>query len=422
MKPYPSMKPSTLVMFLKLFFSLAVITTTILLFVGIGGMIQTKMVTSPISSMQGLTAEVSSKFFLDMVALEVPGMDKEEESSTFSQKNVSHFLFRFVTSINPADPKTLLAREIPGLDREQTILLRKGTNQKEIALPQDYTPSREVVTEGVPDLPNLSDPSGTQQEGERDGISTPTPPNQQEGGTTKEPAIPQKPEAQPDPAPPVKRAFIYHSHNRESWVTELEGVTDFSDAFDSETNITLVGKRLAEKLEERGVGTVHSETDYPAKETGFNYNFSYKYSKKSVQEAFVTHPDLAYFFDIHRDAQKRDLTTATIEGVDYAQVYFIIGYKNPNWKENETFANDIHERLESEYPGLSRGIYAKDGSSGHGEYNQSFSPHSLLIEVGGPENTLEESYRTADILAEVIADLYWKAESVQAVAMDTTSN
>jgi stage II sporulation protein P len=98
-------------------------------------------------------------------------------------------------------------------------------------------------------------------------------------------------------------------------------------------------------------------------------------------------------------------------------VYFIIGHRNPNWRENEDFANRIHERLEKQYPGLSRGVWGKTAANGNGEYNQSVAPGSVLIEIGGVDNTLEECYRTADALAKVISDIYWNDEkAIEAAA------
>ena len=47
------------------------------------------------------------------------------------------------------------------------------------------------------------------------------------------------------------------------------------------------------------------------------------------------------------------------------------------------------------------------------EYNQSLAEDNVLIEVGGVDNTLEESYRTADALAEVISEIYWEDEKAQ---------
>lgn len=67
---------------------------------------------------------------------------------------------------------------------------------------------------------------------------------------------------------------------------------------------------------------------------------------KTVKEAIASSKDLKFFFDLHRDSQKRKYTTIDIDGKSYAQVYFVIGNKNPNWKENEAFATKIHKALE----------------------------------------------------------------------------
>ncbi|CAM3439413.1 stage II sporulation protein P [Marinicrinis lubricantis] len=404
MKAIHSFRLGSAPLFVKLFTALSCCTLILFVILSIGGIIQAKRVTSPISSMKGLTATVSSNFFLDMIALEMPRLKSDEENTTFSKTKVGHFLFEFVTNINPSDPKTLLAREVPGMAHEKIVVLRKGSHDGAVALPADYTPSKEV----------LESPPRQQ--------TNPEPPKDDPNAT---PSVPNDtvPDPEPDTTEPPKnttngksKVFIYHSHNRESWVPELEGVTELDQAYDSSINITLVGKRMADRLQELGIGTTHSATDYQTKEQDFNYNYSYKYSKKTVQEAFATNPELDYFLDVHRDSQTRDLTTVNINGVDYAQLYFIIGLKNPNWKQNEEFANEILKRLDEKYPGISRGIYAKDGTTGNGEYNQSISPRSLVVEIGGPENTLEETNRTADVLAEVLAEIFWEAEKVDAPA------
>ncbi|CRF28836.1 stage II sporulation protein P [Mycobacterium tuberculosis] len=219
------------------------------------------------------------------------------------------------------------------------------------------------------------------------------------------------PTAQPPKTAGKNVAFIYQTHNQESYLPELEGVKDPDKAYDPKKNVALVGRKLAEKLEKEGIGAVHSNKNYPAIEPGFNYYYSYRYSLKTLQEASAGHPDLRYYFDLHRDSQRRDKTTATINGETYAQVYFIIGGKNPNWKQNYEFAEQINQVLEAKYPGISKGIHAKSGE-GNGVYNQNFSPNNLLIEIGGVDNTLEECYRTADALAEAISQVILNAEKV----------
>lgn len=211
------------------------------------------------------------------------------------------------------------------------------------------------------------------------------------------------------PAKPVKTAsvsptfLIYHTHNRESYFPELKDGA--KDASSKTVNVTMVGKRLAASLEKLGMPSIHQTTDYPTTVQKFNYAYSYKYSKQTVVEALKKHKDIAYLFDIHRDSQRRDKTTVEINGKDYAKILFVIGERNPNWKDNKKFALKLHEALNAEYPGISRGVLSKGPGTGNAEYNQTLSPGSLVVEMGGVDNTLEESYRTADALASVMKAL-----------------
>ncbi len=389
---------------------------------GLAGIIQSKMLVSPVSSMKGLASSVSGHFFADMIGMEVPAFRRNEAESTFSQKHVSNFLFQLVTGVNPADPRSFLAMEVPGLG-DDTILLKGGTSAGDSnSFPHDYTPSQQSLKDQGNQGNSTQDGTPSQA-----GSPTPTPtpsssPDPNSGTASSSGA---NGSDKPATTNGKKVVFIYHSHNRESWIPELRArgkkvnghlVNNMSDAYDPDVNITLVGEHMAKDLENLGIGAVDSHTDYVQSVADFNYNFSYKYSLKTVKEAFAANPDYTYFFDIHRDSQERDKTTTTIGGEKYAQIWFIIGHKNPNWEKNEALADKLHKKLEAEYPGLSKGIYGKGPKSGNAEYNQSFSANSILIEIGGPENTLEESNRTADALAKVISEVYWDAEKVNAHA------
>ncbi|MDB5056213.1 MAG: stage sporulation protein [Bacilli bacterium] len=373
------------------------VTCTMLFFIilNLATYAHAKMNHSPTSSIRGLAASVSNSFFQDMIAFEIPHFTREAETSIFSQQNMVGFLFRIMTDINPLDPKTLLASEIPGLDNDNAVLLHKGKTTSLANTPEDYMPAKSTNT------PKNSTSQTI--------LITPAP----APAITSSP----KPAAETTLAKPStngkKVVLIYHSHNRESWIPEL-GIKDPDKAYDDKTNITLVGKKLAKDLNDLGVGAVDYSPDYTSTEKGFKFIYSYKYSAKTVKEAFAANPDLQFEFDIHRDSQARAKTTTTINGKDYAQLLFIIGQKNPNWEVNEQFATQIHERMEAKMSGISRGIWGKSAHDGNAEYNQSLSPHSILIEVGGPYNTIEECNRTIDLLAGIIADLYWDAEKVNA--------
>lgn len=386
----------------RAYFILSLCSMVLFILLGLGGMLQKSLAVSPVQSMKGFAASVSGQFFQSLLGMELPHMDSGE-GSPFQASRMASFLLRFLTDMNPDDPKSLLALEMPGMERDHSVLLRPGSGGPEA--PEDYGPIAEDAQQpdgGLSDITGLPDPAETNVPDEN------TPSAEQIPSSEPSPVEEDKPDLTGTSTEGRKVIFIYHSHNRESWYPELK--SDIKDPNSDKINVTLVGKRLAKQLESLGVGSTHSSKDYPSTIQGYNWNYSYKYSLNTVREALASNKQLKFFFDIHRDSQRRKKTTATIKSKDYAQVYFIIGHRNPNWRENEDFANQIHEQLEKDYPGLSRGVWGKSAANGNGEYNQSIAPDSVLIEIGGVDNTLEESYRTADLLAKVIAQIYWENE------------
>ena len=101
-------------------------------------------------------------------------------------------------------------------------------------------------------------------------------------------------------------------------------------------------------------------------------------------------------------------TTVTINEKDYATILFIVGLENKNYQENLSFTEKINNKLNEKYPNLSKGIYKKEGEGVNGVYNQDFSPRTILVEMGGPENSIEEVLNTSlafsDCFLEVIKD------------------
>ncbi|MBP1999136.1 stage II sporulation protein P [Paenibacillus shirakamiensis] len=355
---------------------------------GIGGLAEQSLNTSPVSSMKGLAASLSSRFFVDMVGMEIPHLDKgKKEASTFSGQHMTNFVFQLLTNVNPSDPKSLLAREVPGLAANNAVLLRNGSGNKDADAPQDYHPdsSKQIeIPNEATTPPESSDPPSTSEDHGTRPITD-------------------------------KVVMIYHSHPQESYNPLLGTLGDNPSTAAFDKNVGIVGTKVSKELEKKGLGALHTLADYASSVQGYNYNFSYKYSKATVKAAMTQNKDLKYFIDIHRDSAHYKKTTNVINGVSYAKLFFIIGYANPNWRKNEAFATAIHERIEKKYPGISRGIWGKTSAQGNGEYNQSFSPNSVLIEVGGIDNTQEELDRTSKILADTIAEVYWSQQKANKV-------
>jgi stage II sporulation protein P len=396
----PILADKPLIAYGKLFGWLAAGTFTLIVVIGFAVWVHGKLQPSPNDPWLDIAAAIPEDVLIEVLKAEVAGLQSVEQEGAFHTGKASQQLIMWLTGIDLRDPRSIMAAEINGLTVGSISAAGDQDSMVESDAPADSKlPTSELKPEQLGTIPRHRE---EQVEGQAPDAAD---------------------EFLPELDIPVSagleerqkvKVFIYHSHNRESWVPELEGVKHPNEAYDEEINITLLGKRLAKRLEEEGIGTKVSDKDYPSAIRDFNYNHSYSYSLKTVQEAAITYPELQYYFDIHRDSQKRGLTTATIGGVDYAQVYFIIGKQNPNWQQNEAFAQRIHDKLEELYPGLSRGILGKNAQTGNGEYNQHISPNAILIEVGGPENTLEESYRTIDVLAEVLSELFWEAEKVDA--------
>ncbi|MCL7747286.1 MULTISPECIES: stage II sporulation protein P [Bacillaceae] len=302
--------------------------------------------------------------------------------------SIGKFAFEFITNINFDDPRTFLGRELPGFSFYDGTIVVAGegsdfTNMptSESAPPMDVIlAEREAASEG---LPNINEETSD----ERNDMSA-------ESQSTEN-----------------KVVHIIHSHSRESFLPELKNASEPDDAWHADVNVTLVGERLGKELEKRGIGTEVDKTDISGmlSELGWSYPQSYEASRDLIKTAMENNQDLEFFFEIHRDALRRDITTVTINGIEYARTYFVIGKNNPNYEKNQKLAEDLHYLLEKQYPGLSRGVLVKDGTGINGRYNQDLSENSILIEMGGVDNTLEESYRTTEALAEIISEYYWNS-------------
>ncbi|GGJ94284.1 stage II sporulation protein P [Lentibacillus kapialis] len=203
--------------------------------------------------------------------------------------------------------------------------------------------------------------------------------------------------------------FIYHSHAWEAFLPlldEPEKKPSEASSTNNKQNIVLAGSMLAKQLENRGVSTLHDKTNVTASlnQKGWGPGDSYKFSRQSVKEVMSANDTVNYFIDIHRDALRKDQTTVTIDGKNYAKLFFIVGVGHEEYQKNLAFAKELHTMIKQKYPGLSKGIYKKSKSEGNGIYNQDMSGRSILIEFGGIDNNREELNNTAEVMAEVLSE------------------
>ncbi|WP_096201325.1 stage II sporulation protein P [Bacillus sp. FJAT-45350] len=300
--------------------------------------------------------------------------------------DLSALAFQLATSINPDDPRSLLGRELPGFALFDGRIIVAGEGTDYTNMPIESAPPMDVL---------MAERKASEQTLEQLDKQGDTTDSEQPEMTTGDRNV----------------VHIIHSHSRESFFPELDNA---DVAFHPEVNITLVGERLGQELRNRGIGVDVDKTDVESllHQRDWQYGKSYDASREVVKKAMSQNEDLEFFIDLHRDAQPRDLTTVEINGQKYARTFFVIGENHSKYEHNLKLAKDLHERLEKKYPGLSRGVFVKGGPGTNGRFNQDLSTNSVLLEIGGVDNTLEETYRSAEAFATVFSDLYWESHKV----------
>lgn len=204
------------------------------------------------------------------------------------------------------------------------------------------------------------------------------------------------------------QVLIMHTHTTETY--ELAEHSWCDPAFsarstDLSINMVAVGEEMAAQLNAAGICTLHDTTlhDYPS------YNGSYAKSNATVRSYLERYPTIKVVIDVHRDAIQRDDGTrikpiAMIDGMKSAQVMIICGAdvdgNLPNFRQNLRFASRWQDKMESMFPGLTRPVLFD-----YRYYNQDLTTGSLLIEVGGHANTLEEAKYAGCLAGQALAAL-----------------
>lgn len=194
------------------------------------------------------------------------------------------------------------------------------------------------------------------------------------------------------------KVYLYNTHQLEEYSSK--NVAQYNVT----PNVMMLSYILREKLNHRNIPTIVEENNVSEflKANNWNYASSYKVTKLLLQDAKEKNPSLEYFIDLHRDSVNRNISATTINGKSYAKILFIVGLEHENHQANLQFTEKLNNLFHQYYPGLSRGIYKKQGKGVNGIYNQDFSPQTILIEVGGVENTIEEVFATAEAIADVL--------------------
>ena len=196
--------------------------------------------------------------------------------------------------------------------------------------------------------------------------------------------------------------YIYNSHQTESYRS------NFVESFNINNTVYLASHILKEYLEDLGLSVIVEENSIVdvLNTNGWKYGSSYKASRILLEQAKKDNPSLNFFIDLHRDAASYERTMVEIDGDKYAKIMFVVGLKHDNYAPNLELANKLNEKIETFNADLSRGVMQKDNAGANGIYNQDFDPNTILIEVGGQYNYIEEVSNTLKVFAECLYDYF----------------
>ena len=206
------------------------------------------------------------------------------------------------------------------------------------------------------------------------------------------------------------QVLIAHTHSTECFEPYSRDYYDSEYSTrtqNPERNIIAVGDALAQELAAHGITVLHDCTihDHPA------YSGAYDRSEETIRAALEEHPEIKIVIDLHRDAIEnpdgsRIAPVAEIDGRSAAQFMIIAGcddgrFNMPDYMENFRLACLIQRSAERLYPDLARPVLFD-----YRNYNQHITTGSLLIEVGGHANSLDEALYTGKLLGEAMAQAF----------------
>lgn len=206
-----------------------------------------------------------------------------------------------------------------------------------------------------------------------------------------------------DPNPIIVKepiVYIYNSHQLENYDN-----SNYKN-YNITPNVMMASYMLKEKLNDLGISTIVEEGNITEfiRINNWTYDYSYLASRYFINSAIENNKSLKYFIDIHRDSINKSQSTVTINNKKYAKILFVVGLEHKDYRFNLDLANSINEKIRINYPSLTRGVITKQGRNVNGIYNQDISHNSMLIEIGGFQNKIEEVLNTIEILSNVLKD------------------
>ena len=199
------------------------------------------------------------------------------------------------------------------------------------------------------------------------------------------------------------QVLILHTHGSEAYTMpegqEYVSTGSFRTA-DASVSVMRVGDEMAAVLSEHGISVLHDRALYDDPE----YNGAYYRAEDAIEAYLEKYPSISFILDVHRDALEdkagHQYKVITRENPSCAQVSLVMGSSWEGWQENLKLAAAVQQHLTDQYPTLMRPVTVRNS-----DYNEYFTPGSLLVEVGAAGNTLDEALAAARLFANGFAEV-----------------
>ena len=199
------------------------------------------------------------------------------------------------------------------------------------------------------------------------------------------------------------QVLILHTHGSEAYTMpageEYVDTGSFRTA-DASVSVIRVGDELARVLSGYGLSVLHDRALYDDPE----YNGAYYRAEDAIEAYMEKYPSIGFILDVHRDALEdkagHQYKVVTREDPDCAQVSLVMGSSWEGWQENLKFAVAVQQHLTERYPTLMRPLTLRNS-----DYNEYFTPGSLLVEIGAAGNSLDEALKAVRVFGEGFAEV-----------------
>lgn len=203
---------------------------------------------------------------------------------------------------------------------------------------------------------------------------------------------------------------VVHTHPSEMYRTDTFRPYESHEyhRFDStNTGIVRVGAQFVNTLQQKyNIPAIHDTTlhNTPC------HSCAYRESRQTMQQLVAAYPSLLMILDIHRDGAENVSMLTTVGDEQIAQVTIVTGQppvgeqtRHPQWQRNQEFAQRVASKMNNRYPGMFRQAMQLTGV-----YNQDLHPRALLLEVGNYYDHELHALRTAELLADIFAELIYE--------------